>query len=151
MFWEDFLESLYDFFGRRKQKGLLDEMAEKLGPIFEILLTRPEFEDSTAMYIDGNRYDIKFLASDGLNPERYPSILVAEIVSNTMTRKYSIESELVVSWKNGEKIEIEFINNFPIEIMSIRTRNRLESKFGWTRRHLDAFYKKVALHAVEIL
>ena len=126
-------------------------MTEKLTPIFKILLSRPEFEDSTTMYIDGNRYDIKFLASDGMNPERYPSILVAEIVSNAMMRKYSIESELVVSWKDGEKIEIEFIRNFPIELVSIRTRNMLESKFGWTREHLDAFYRKAALYAVEIL
>ncbi len=151
VFWENFIESFYDFFGRRKPKGLLDEMTEKLAPIFGILSTRPEFEDSIAMHIDGKRYDIKFLASDGLNPERYPSIMIVEIVSNIVTRRYSIESELIVSWKDEGKIEIEFIRNFPIEVVSIRTRNKLEYKFGWTRRHLDAFYKKAAMHAVEIV
>ena len=144
------MECFYDFFGRRIQGGLLDEVHENIGHLMRILGVRPSFVDETETQIYGIIYKIGIYGFEYNEQwQRRPTITVKKLTNRY--GKLEFQSELNFVYENYNDISIEFLNNFPIEVKDIRTKGQLEKYFKWEQKHLDEFYKFIGIYAVKSL
>jgi len=146
----NFLESFYHFFGRRFSGGLIDDIINNTGIVRKMFLERPIFMESVTINIGSIKYNIQIFGRETVDDCQFaPTIRISKL-----TEKYwkpTIDSLLNIAYTSDTNAEIEFINNSPIIIKDIYTRNQLRKWFGWTENELNLFYRFLDQYLVKVL
>ena len=149
MTWQNFLESFYDFFGRRIQGGLIDEIRENTKFVGNYLIEHPCYSDNRKIKLNNNWYMFEVLGSDLLENYDYaPTVIVKRIVKNCGREK--IKNLIVINYLEDD-VKLEYIDQRPIGCRSIRTKNQLNKFFNWTDADLLDLYKYLSLYITRIL
>ena len=147
--WKNILESVYDFFGRRIQGGLIDEIQKNTKFVGNYLSEHPCYSDNRKIKLNNNWYMFEVLGSDLLENYDYaPTVIIKRIVKNRGREK--IKNLIVINYLEDD-VKLEYISQRPIGCKSIRTKNQLNKIFGWSDSDLLDLYKYLSLYITRIL
>ena len=146
---DNMVESICSFFDHRKKGGLLDFISEKIGFMGMFLIQRPNLVKTYTMTIGTTLYKVEtFGGHHSHGWEAVPTIRVARFINNDTSRTKDI---LSIEFAEEKDAALWYINNYPVDVIKVKTRNQLCRHFGWTDRELLEFFDQEIKHSVEYL